>query len=271
MKQGIMASLRQRSTEWRRLRLGEVSASRFGDVLARPSASGVFSITGTRGRYCIARGVEIVSGEFARKADATERRAELVAEWQATHWSQTAESYLDEKLAEMIHCTPGDVWRSDATDWGTAQEPNAFKAAVPVIEALFNAELCLPVDDFAYIHHATEPHIGCSPDGIIGDQGVCEIKCPYNPSKWMRAKRKGLTLPPEYVPQVQGQLWVTDRQWCAFCYFDPRVTASGIHPLLWMTVERDNEYIDKVLAPKVTAFRDYLYLEYDRLVEKEVF
>jgi len=267
-----MAALQQRSNTWRKLRLGDVTASRFGDVLARPAAGGVFKIEGRRGEYYVAADDgEILTGCFTAKADANKRRAELVAEWQKTHWSESAESYLNEKLAELIHCVPGDVWRSDATDWGTAQEPNAFEAAVPAIQTLFRQELSLPVDEYAYIAHPTEPHIGCSPDGIVGDEGLLELKCPYNGAKWIRAKRYGLTIPKENIPQVQGQLWCARKKWCAFGYFDPRVAASGLDPLLMIRVERDNEYIDNALAPRITAFRDYLYTEYDKLVERGPF
>lgn len=263
--------MKQRDNLWRQQRLGDVTASRFKDVLAQPSAAGVFAITGRRSEYCVAREGEVVSGEFSRKADATERRAELVAEWQKTNWSQSAESYLDEKLAELIHCVPSDVWRSDATDWGTANEPYGFEAAIPVVEALFGQKLSLPVDEFAYVQHPTEPHIGCSPDGLIGNDGLCELKCPFSGAKWIRAKRFGLTVPKENIAQVQGQLWATGRKWSMFGYFDPRVRASGLDPLLHTIVLRDESYIQNTLAPRVTTFRDYLYAEYDKLIGKGVF
>lgn len=244
--------MKQRDHQWRQARLGDVTASRFKDVLTPPRT------------------------KAAREAG---------------QWSRTAEGYMEEKLAELIHCQPADVWRADATDWGTANEPNAFEASIPVIEERFGEKLSLPVDDFAYIHHPTEPHIGCSPDGIIGDEGLGEIKCYYNGAKWIAAKRKldaierrmadvsrtpavekmraEVLLPPEHKPQVQGQLWVSERKWCAFCVFDPRVAASGLDRLLVVKVERDDEYIDNILAPKVIEFRDWLLSEYHALLGKD--
>ncbi len=222
--------MKQRDNEWRKVRLGDVTASRFKDVLTAPRT------------------------KSAREAGG---------------WSQTATSYLHENLAELIHCQPADVWRSDATDWGTANEPNAYKAAIPVIEERFGQTLSLPEGKFAYIHHPTEPHIGCSPDGIIGDDGLLEIKCPYSGAKWIAARRSGLVVPSEYVPQLQGSLWVTGRKWYAFCYFDLRVKASGLDPLLVTKVERDDEYIDNVLAPRVIEFRDWLLSEYHALLGKD--
>ena len=258
--------MKQRDNEWRRSRLGDVTASRFGDLLTTASATGVFSTGGSRGAWHVVESGKTVSGDFARKTDANERKRELATEWQKTHWSQTAESYLDEKLSELIHCQPADVWRSDPTDWGTANEPLAFEAAIPVIQSHFGETLSRPVDEFAYIRHPTEPHIGCSPDGLIGDDGLLELKCFYSGAKFIHAYRFGLVVPPEHVPQVQGQLWVTGRKWSVFAIFDPRVRASGLDPLLWIRVERDDDYIDNVLAPRVTAFRDYLRAEYERLI-----
>ncbi len=224
--------MKQRDNEWRRLRLGDVTASRFGDVLTPPRAK-------------------------------TDRKS--------GKWSRTAEAYLEEKLTELIHCVPSDVWRKDSTDWGMTNEPHAFQAAIPVIEERFGETLSLPENEFAYLHHPTEPYVGCSPDGIIGDDGLLEIKCPFNGTKWIGMKRRGLTVPPEYVPQLQGQLWTARRQWCLFCYFDPRVANSGLDPLLTIRVERDDDYINTVLAPKVCAFRDYLRSEYEALIEGGIF
>ena len=268
--------MKQRDNLWRQMRLGDVTASRFHDVLTRSTAGHPYSVEGKRGEWHVARSSDVVSGHFSRQADAKERMGEMVAEWQETRWSQTAETYLSDKVSELLDCKPADVWRSDATDWGTANEPLAFKASIPVIEERFGETLLLPVDEFAYVQHPTEPHIGCSPDGIIGTDGLCEIKCPYNGGKWVTAKRAAerdeWTVPNENIAQVQGSLWVTGRKWYAFCYFDPRKAASEIDPLLVIKVERDDDYIDNVLAPRVIAFRDYLRAEYKKLIgEKEPF
>lgn len=222
--------MKQRDNEWRQARLGDVTASRFKDVLTSPRA------------------------KAAREAG---------------QWSQTAESYMEEKLSELIHCQPADVWRADATDWGTANEPEAFKASIPVIEERFGEKLSLPEGEFAYIHHPTEPHIGCSPDGVIGDDGWCEIYCPYKGANWIAMKRNGIAIPRAKVSQIQGGMWCTGRNWYVFCAFDPRVKASGLDPLLVMRVERDDEYIDNILAPRVIAFRDWLLEEYHVLLGKD--
>lgn len=287
-----MNVLTQRSTGWRMARLGCVTASRFGDVLATPSAKGIFSVGGSKGAWHVDREAKTLTGDYTRKADAEERKAEMAAEWRTTAWSQTANTYMCELVAESIHCQPSDTWRSDATDWGIAQEPVAFERVGPVIERVCSAPLRMPVDEFAFVHHPTEQYIGCSPDGIIGDHGLTEIKCPYDGAKWIRAalaleditdaadadeitpeqaeqSRISVFMTPEYKPQVQGQLWVAGRKWCMFVYFDPRVEASGLDPLLYVKVYRDDEYIDTILAPRVIAFRDYMRKQVHRLIKTE--
>ena len=120
--------MKQRDNQWRQARLADVTASRFHDVLTVTTSKGPFVIGGEKGAWCVCNQdtSEIVSGSFTLKKDATERCAELVAEWRKTQWSQTAETYVNELLSELIHCQPADVWRSDATDWGTANEPHAI-------------------------------------------------------------------------------------------------------------------------------------------------
>lgn len=259
--------MKQRDMEWRTARLGDVTASRFHDVLTEPKAAGIYTVRGQRGAWRVMQGTEAVSNLFPRKVDADDEKWKLLRSWRQHHWSATAESYLCELLAELIHCQPLDVWRTEPTDWGMEQEPHAFELAVEAVKERYKQDLRLPIDEYAYIHHASEPHVGCSPDGIIGDDGLLELKAPYSPAKWIAAYRRGLKVPREYVPQIQGQLWVTGRKWCAFGYYDPRVVASGLDPLLMIRIERDDDYIDNTLAPRVLAFRDYRVSEYKSLVQ----
>jgi len=61
--------------------------------------------------------------------------------------------------------------------------------------------------------------VGCSPDGLIGSDGLIEVKCPLATTHlWYIADNK---LPAPYKSQVQGQLYVTGRQWCDFISYHP--------------------------------------------------
>ena len=80
---------------------------------------------------------------------------------------------------------------------------------------------------------------------------MLEIKCPTSTThvEYLEAKN----LPSKYRAQVQGQLWVSGRQWCDFVSFDPRM--PGNLQLLIVRVQRDEDYI-KTLKTEVTKFME---------------
>lgn len=225
-----MTELKQRSMIWRHLRVGDVTASRFRDVMTHPR---------------------------------TKRAKE------AGEMSQTAESYLQEKLAELLTGEPADrLVGLAAPAWGADWEEVAREKATPIIRDRLGKDVQLPEGEYAYMTHATEAGIGCSPDGIIGDDGLLELKCPYN-SRYHVAtilnQRRGI--PAEHLPQVQGSLWVTGRTWYFFVSFDPRMPEEW--QMVTIPVERDEEYIER-LAAKVVAFRDRLYQTYQEITGRAV-
>jgi hypothetical protein len=90
---------------------------------------------------------------------------------------------------------------------------------------------------------------GASPDSLVGANGGLEIKCAI-PSVQIDRLLKG-KLPPEHVAQVQGSLWVSEREHWDFMSYCP-----GLPPLV-IRVARDEPYIAK-LAAAVDAFNDEL-------------
>ena len=102
--------------------------------------------------------------------------------------------------------------------------------------------------------------IGVSPDGMVGDDAILEIKCP-KPSTHVDYLLGG-TVPAKYVPQVQGQLLITDRTDGYFVSYCPEL--DGDRGLLIVEVERDNEYID-VLADALRRFVGELQIIRGRL------
>lgn len=108
-------------------------------------------------------------------------------------------------------------------------------------------------DMYAFIH-GVEPQLvgfirngdcGCSPDSLIGDKGMLEIKTklPHLQLECIFQDR----LPPEHKAQVQGGLMVAEREWVDFCSFWPKL------PLFVKRVYRDEEYI-KTLRAEVDRF-----------------
>jgi putative phage-type endonuclease len=89
------------------------------------------------------------------------------------------------------------------------------------------------VEEVGFFIH--DDGFGCSPDGLVGADGLLEIKCPlaHTHVEYLRENN----LPAKYIPQVQGQLLVTGRQWCDFLSYHP-----DMKPLL-VRVERDEKFI----------------------------
>ena len=91
--------------------------------------------------------------------------------------------------------------------------------------------------------------VGASPDALIGEDGLLEVKT-KQPDLHLEVLLAGV-LPPEHKPQVQGQLWVAEREWCDFVSYWPKL------PPFIHRVYRDEAYITE-LANGVAQFMDEL-------------
>lgn len=100
------------------------------------------------------------------------------------------------------------------------------------------------VDEIAFIQHNELDYVGVSPDGLIGSDGGIEVKCPKSPQIHLQRFLYGV--PEEYVPQLQGFLWVTKRKWIDFISYDPN-TKEALK-LLIIRVERDDVFIANLEA-----------------------
>jgi putative phage-type endonuclease len=96
------------------------------------------------------------------------------------------------------------------------------------------------VQEVGYVPHPTIERAGCSPDGLCGDSGLVEIKCPSSMAKHLEALRTGAHAQ-EYAWQLQHQLWVTGRDWVDAVSYDPRFP-DGLQ-LAIKRVTRDEEAI----------------------------
>lgn len=128
-----------------------------------------------------------------------------------------------------------------ALQWGTDVEPFAREA--------YELETGNVVTESGFIQHPKFPFAGCSPDGLIGADGGLEMKCPKSSAIHLERFLSGV--PDEYVPQIQGCMWVTGRDWWDFVSFDPRMPES--HRLLRITVKRDESFIAALEAAVIEA------------------
>lgn len=98
-----------------------------------------------------------------------------------------------------------------------------------------------------WLHDTIE--CGASPDGLVNDDGLLEIKNPL-PSNHIATLKTG-KVPKQYIAQVQGQLWITGRQYCDFVSYCAQLPVNA--QIVIIRVERDDEYIAE-LEEEVTKF-----------------
>lgn len=175
------------------------------------------------------------------------RVADIIAQTR-TGPSASRQNYLIELALQRSTGTIEPSYTNDAMKWGTETEPQA-RVAYEVESENF-------VSQIAFIDHPTIAWFGCSPDGLVGDDGLIEIKCPNSATHWEYFKSK--KPPQKYITQMQTQLCVTGRKWCDFVSFDPRMPERS--QLLIVRVERDEEFIAEI-EEKVTQFLSEVEVE----------
>lgn len=161
--------------------------------------------------------------------------------------SKQSVGYMNELLAERLCGHPLESYSNKWMERGSELEAEA-RLSYEIIEGVDVKQVGFVTLDAG--------SAGCSPDGLIGDDGLIEIKCP-SPGVHVSYLRAG-KLPTDYVAQVQGQLWVCERKWCDFISYHPDL------PDLVVRVERDEPYIEK-LAAAVTAFAKELRIQAEKL------
>jgi putative phage-type endonuclease len=160
------------------------------------------------------------------------------------------------KLAveRLTHQPQESGFVNDAMRWGIEQEKYARSA--------YEAKTGVMVRECGFIRADSE-FVGFSPDGLIADDGLLEIKCPNSVTHL--ATIEAGTYPSEYRSQIQMGLWVTGRQWCDFVSFDPRF--PGHLQLFVLRVERDEDYI-KSMSEEVNLFNDEVSQLVNRMEKK---
>jgi hypothetical protein len=141
--------------------------------------------------------------------------------------------YAATLAAELYAGKPLERWEGNsATERGHEIEPLArsnyeFQNDVEIVQVGF-------ITNFG---------AGCSPDGLVGSAGLIEIKSqlPKGHVQTLAHYQKNGGPPSGYLPQVQGQLLVCERDWCDLCFYHPDL------PSLTIRVERDESYIRELV------------------------
>lgn len=161
-------------------------------------------------------------------------------------------NYMADLILERLTGIRPEGFTNAAMVWGTDTEPQARAA----YEFLTDAEV---VED-GFVLHPVISDFGASPDGLIGDVGLLEIKCP-NTAAHIETLLTG-EVPGKYVTQMQAQMACTGRAWCDFVSFDPRM--PGDMQLFVRRVARDDAFITQ-MEGEITSFLAELAQKLDAL------
>lgn len=169
-----------------------------------------------------------------------------------TGWGAGRANVMAAMIAERLTGVPAETYKSAAMDWGSEKEPDARAAYAFYRDA--------EVASVGLVRHPTIDGTHASPDGLVGDDGLVEIKAPLTATHIDTLL--GQSVPGKYVTQMQWQMACTDRVWCDFVSYDPRLPESM--SLFIRRVHRDDGAIAD-LEREVIAFLQELEAKLSQL------
>lgn len=178
----------------------------------------------------------------ARIGRVTASRVADVAAKTKTGWGASRANYMAQLIAERLTGKPAESYTNSAMQWGVDTEAAA--------RAAYQFETTTLVAPAGFIPHPAIAMSGASPDGLVGEHGLVEIKCPNTATHIDTLL--GQAAPSKYVTQMQWQMACTDRKWCDFVSFDPRMPESM--SLFIKRVERNDAFI----AETASLIQDFL-------------
>lgn len=143
-------------------------------------------------------------------------------------------NYMAQLVTERLTGLPTEGFSNSAMQWGTDTEPQA--------RASYSFQTDNDVEEVGFVAHPDIADSGASPDGLVGVDGLVEIKCP-NSATHITTLRGG-SIDRKYILQMQWQMACTGRQWCDFASFDPRLPEAM--QLFIKRVPRDDDLIAEI-------------------------
>lgn len=188
----------------------------------------------------------------ARRGKVTASRVADVIKKTKSGYSTSRKNYAAQLLCERLTGKTAESFSNAAMQWGVEKEPEARTA----YEFMRN----VTVNQVGFVDHPSIALSGASPDGLVGEDGLIEIKC-CNTATHLETLMSG-EIDPDYITQIQWQLSCTGRKWCDYVGFDPRLPA---HLQLFIKrVERDQRTISE-LETEVSSFLRDLSAQIDAL------
>lgn len=166
-------------------------------------------------------------------------------------YAATRANLLSELVVERLTGQPAEHFVTPAMAWGTDKEPEA--------RAAYAFRFDMDVNLVGLVPHPTISGTHASPDGLIADDGLIEIKCPSTATHIETLL--GGEIPGKYITQIEWQMACTGRAWCDFASFDPRLPEEM--RLYVKRFARD----DKRIAEMEEQVREFLF-ELDTTVRR---
>ena len=166
--------------------------------------------------------------------------ADIVARTK-TGYSASRANYAAQLIIERLTGVQTEGFTSAAMQWGKETEPEARSA--------YEFNRAETVTEIGFVLHPSIGDAGASPDGLVGEDGLVEIKCPNSATHIETLD--GANVPAAYVTQMQWQMACTGRKWCDFVSYDPRMPEWG--RFFCVRVHRDDAVIAD-LEREVVAF-----------------
>jgi putative phage-type endonuclease len=158
------------------------------------------------------------------------RVADVIAKTKSGYSASRA-NYMAELVCERLTGKSGDYFQNAAMVWGTETEPMARSA--------YEAHSGNLVTETGLVLHTSITNAAASPDGMIDEDGLVEIKCPNTATHIDTLLDE--KVPSKYVTQIMWQMACTGRQWCDFVSYDPRMP-EHMH-IFVKRIERDDNII----------------------------
>jgi putative phage-type endonuclease len=168
------------------------------------------------------------------------RVADVIAKTK-TGYSASRDNYMAQLVCERLTGQKGESFTNAAMQHGTETEPLARAAYEALKDVL--------VDEVGFVPHPTIEMAGASPDGMVGEDGLIEIKCPNTATHIDTLLSQ--TVPGKYNTQMQFQMACTGRKWCDFVSFDNRLPEEL--QLFVMRVPRDEVFI-RLIEAEIVQF-----------------
>lgn len=135
-----------------------------------------------------------------------------------------------EKATEILTGIISESYKNDAMQHGNDYENEA--------RSIYELETGNKVNQIGFCEE--NEYIGVSPDGLIDDDGLIEIKCPTD--KTYTQYLIDMKIKPEYYSQMQMQMLITKRSWCDYVVYNPHFQKT----LIIQRVFADKEYMEKI-------------------------